>query len=229
MTRKKYRIQILLIFCITGCFLITGGCTSFTSTLVYPDAFKMKWAKHRSKGYPITLRVPTHVKVEIIEKSYLYTKAATPEPIYDTTGVLLRKYDFQTQILHTDKVFTVDQKRPLAGTVNYNSHFSPDHSIEKMQSKLADDSIDQIGIATSNMLNLLAGQSTSPFAFTSNTAISGFGEPSGEKLKGERPLPVSNTIDDLEGDDILAVKNVIAAKVFAIDALDFEEQVQTVV
>ncbi|MEZ6061480.1 MAG: hypothetical protein R3C19_14135 [Planctomycetaceae bacterium] len=207
--------------------LLVCGCTTARSTMLFRDPGNTQWQQDKTTGYPITLRVPTHIKVEIVEKLYLVDAGSRGvRPAVDEQNNVFRSWDFRTQILETDKVFTVDYKRPVAGTLNYNTNLSPDQSIEVIQNRLADDAIAQIGVAVSNTLQAVTvGGTQADFSFTNVGSGGTFPTATGQNAKGERPSAIANSRDELSGDNILPVTNVVAAKVFAIDDADFELQV----
>lgn len=117
---------------VLGGLYLTAGCTSISSTFLHrqeDDAFSGisngKTGIHQHarpfKGIPVTLKIPTHLDVSIVE-----TLIFVDEP---TTGKLTnlpmtkRHLDVVPEIQVSDKVFTVDLKRPAAGTLDYEIEF----------------------------------------------------------------------------------------------------------
>lgn len=110
--------------------LATVGCTSISSTALnrtdgdtfYGSSNGDPGANGETrpfKGIPMTVRVPTHVDVTIKEKVLLR--------VTDTEVVYLqapkKHLSVESDIVYTDKVFTVDPKRPGGGSLDYNIGF----------------------------------------------------------------------------------------------------------
>ena len=200
------------------CVLLTAtlaGCTSVKSTALNrteSDVFignsngkpRAHCAARPFNGVPITLRVPTHLDVVIREKIYLR--------LGDEQGALSRlKADkrslfVETQIIETDKVFTVDPKRPAAGQLDYTMKFGADESatdggkdnsqyFSSIESRSQDDTIKDVTGALKAVTVSLAA----------NTNV-GDGE--------ARELPV--LVPDVR---------TVAWRRIDIDACDFEQQV----
>src|SRR4051812_47436943 len=51
---------------------VCAGCTSIESTMVTRDESNQNWERHNClNGIPITLKVPTHLKLYVYQKYYL--------------------------------------------------------------------------------------------------------------------------------------------------------------
>lgn len=140
---------------IAGLAFFASGCTSVKSTLINrteSDIFignsngkpKAKCAARPFNGVPITLRVPTHVDVVIKEKILLRSKG-----IHDLTRVATTKRHLfvETRVIETDKVFTVDIKRPGAGTLNYGMTFGEGKNAQyfaELSSEIEDNTLQDI-------------------------------------------------------------------------------------
>jgi hypothetical protein len=145
----------------------TLGCTSISSTMLNrteTDDFiansngepKKHCAARPFKGVPITLRVPTHVDVAIYEKIRLCLKD-------DDLSVLRsqhRHLSVATQLIYTDKVFTVDVKRPAAGIANYTFTFGDETGdldnkqyFKSIQSRIEDETIEDVTGAIETVLS----------------------------------------------------------------------------
>ncbi len=154
MNRSKNKRTLLGILLLCG----SPGCTSITSTMLNrteTDDFvgnsNGRPSKHCQtrpyKGVPITLRVPTHVDVAILEKVRLVLND-------DNLSVLQgdqRHLSVETNLIYTDKVFTVDVKRPAAGTSKYTMEFGgkTDDSdnrqyFKQLENKIVDETIKDV-------------------------------------------------------------------------------------
>lgn len=121
----------------------TSGCTSIESTMVTRDETNQTWEQHRClKGIPITLKVPTHLKVYVFHKHYLEVVGAN-HVVPVEVDVVVR--DFAHEFMYTDKIFTVDFKRPLAGSSNLLMEMTDEQYIDKLQHDVTDKSIEKIG------------------------------------------------------------------------------------
>lgn len=150
-----------------------SGCTSLRSTIInrYEDdtyagnsngELKRHDMARPYRGVPITIKVPTHVDVKIIETSYMYNvdgllrelKLSTPH----------REVDIKT--IETDKVFIVDFKRPLSGSLNYKATFGDDQYFDEVSGKLEDTTITDVANLVATVAPMLgkpaAGSEDSP-------------------------------------------------------------------
>ncbi|MSR57641.1 MAG: hypothetical protein EXS05_08210 [Planctomycetaceae bacterium] len=192
--------------------LFTLGCNSISSTLLNrteDDTFFgnsngdpcRKCQTRPFKGVPITLRVPTHFDIAIKETILLradsekkrLTRVSTPRP----------QLFVEARIVETDKVFTVDVKRPAAGTLDYTMAFGEnkdalDNSqyFKQIKSKIVDKTINDVNTALQTILPLLPKP-----GLASPTAA-------GDGLS-----------------DVMSENRVVAWKRFDLDAPDFEHQV----
>jgi hypothetical protein len=95
--------------------LIGAGCSSIQSTHVKRNEEMCGWETTHLHGIPVTLQVPHHFRVEVIETSWekngnLVRDAATKVPV--TT------HDVNVAVADTQEIFTVDFVKPGAGTLN---------------------------------------------------------------------------------------------------------------
>lgn len=152
--------------------MLTGatGCTSISSTLLNrTESDELignsngKNGKHCEtrpfKGVPITLRVPTHVDVAIQEKVRFRLGDGGLKRI-DSSH---RNLSVATDLIYTDKVFTVDVKRPAAGTSDYTMEFGTrnedglDNSqyFKSLENKIVDETIKDITGAIDTVFSAL--------------------------------------------------------------------------
>jgi hypothetical protein len=175
---------------------LVSGCTSMSSTMVTRDESNQTWTRHRClQGVPITLKVPTHVKVYVIEHHYLQRVKCEGSAVARTQRLTLPYVvrDFAQEFIYTEKIFTVDFRRPAAGTYNLHLDMTEDQYIEKVQHDVTDQTIAQVG-------NLIRGAAPGGLLPSPRSAI---------------PNPE---------DFLFEVTSVVAVGIFEIDAPDFELQ-----
>ena len=104
------------------------GCTSTTSTIMQrldSNEFvgnsngktKPCHSAKPFKGIPTTVSIPTHVDIRI--KETLYFDKAKMTPIVLSS----RHLSAETEVIYSDKLISVDPKRPASGTLNYTLDF----------------------------------------------------------------------------------------------------------
>ena len=120
------RLSLVLLATFT---LVPIGCTSMRSTMInrYEDDtfagnsngdLKRHDMARPFKGVPITIKVPTHVDVKIIETSYLFDNGSGLSEF----KLMYPHRDVEIVTIETEKVFTVDFKRPISGSLNYKAN-----------------------------------------------------------------------------------------------------------
>lgn len=122
------------------------GCNSIRSTLLTRDESNVGWERHgHLDGIPITLKVPTHIKLYVYDKHYLElvnmpdnSKQIVPAEL----DVPIR--DFAQEFLYSEKIFTVDFKRPAAGTTNLRLEMSDEQYFNKIQHDVTDETIAKV-------------------------------------------------------------------------------------
>lgn len=147
------------------------------------------------KGVPITLRLPTHLDVVVKENIFFrrstlaLTRLPTPH----------RHLFVETTLVETEKVFTVDPKRPAAGALTYNMTFGDganDQYFKSIAFNIQDDTIKEV----TNSLN---------------TILPLFKQAAKEAGAGDIP-PAADFETEIR---------TVAWKRFDLDALDLEQQV----
>ena len=122
------------LFLMLTALAIIAGCNSISSTMLTrleTDDFvgnsngnhKRHCQTRPYKGVPITLRVPTHVDVAIEEKVRFSLDTAEQQVYRLESDPTHRHLSVYPSLIYTDKVFTVDVKRPAAGTADYTMQF----------------------------------------------------------------------------------------------------------
>lgn len=130
------------------------GCRSAASTYVQPDPERGGWTTRHLRGVPITVKVPTHLEVRVVERQYLALGKEGEQP-----SVLTCARRVELDVREKDEVFTVDAVRPGAGTLNYKATFNKQY-FKTFDSKVEDKTIESITNAiatiTPSLKNLAA-------------------------------------------------------------------------
>jgi hypothetical protein len=180
--------------------LVLSGCNSIQSTMIERDESNQQWdRKGPLQGIPITLKVPTHLKLYVFDKHYLEVvdidaagKTQKVQPV--ALDIPLR--DFAHEFMYTEKIFTVDFKRPAAGTSNLRLDMTEEQYFAKIQHDVADQTIE----AVTGLLGSLFPK------------------------EGMLPSPRTTTTPSRKP-NLKELKALVAVGVFEIEAPDFEQQV----
>lgn len=176
---------------------LLSGCKSSTSTMFTRDECNTGWNKfEKVDGIPITLKVPTHLKLYVYETHYLES---------DDLGNNVKKYgyvrlpvtirDFAHELVYSEKIVMVDFKRPAAGAFNLEVDLTDDQYLKKIQHDVTDNTLNEVN----GILNTLGGANSI--------------------FKNSSLQPTST-------ESLKEIKSVVAVGMFEIDAPDFELQVQ---
>ena len=172
-----------LSYTILGLLVIASlGCNSFSTTaldrrendclVVNPDC--------PMKGIPVTLRVPTHLELKVIETTY-WEKQETPgqKATLVPLSTCRKTRTVEHEACFTEKVFLVDPKRPVAGTQNFGFTFrsnedsdGPDAGKGKLSGvtyRVDDTTIEESANLISNALGLVSAFQTSSDPARANT------------------------------------------------------------
>jgi hypothetical protein len=145
-------------------------------------------------------------------------------PLTDIDDTPIRTYDFTTQLIETDTIALVDQKRPAAGTIAYRSAISEDYSLREMQGSVEDVSIRQIGFGIASTIAALTGTRppANPAAVKPNpkSALKNL-DPGGNHT---RPAEVTSGLAP-GPDGFLIQTRVIATRIFDLNDPDLELQI----
>lgn len=149
--------KILSLVAFSGALAVIVGCSSLKSTMLTRDESNSSWQSIKTCGVPITLRVSTHLRVQINEKRYLTPKMGataaenTWTPLTDPQGCPIVSVSWQHDFIKTDKIFTVDFKRPAAGTIDFSATFQ-DQYMTNIASKIEDKTIADVSNAIQGIL-----------------------------------------------------------------------------
>jgi hypothetical protein len=181
-----------------GITVIQTGCSSIKSTLLERDATNTGWTSLKTCGVPVTLKVTTHLRVTVTENR-LFTMNVEGKkwvPLEDTQGCAVTERSWALEEIKTDKVFTVDFKRPAAGTIKYDAKFSNQYFTE-FSNEVEDRTIAEISSAIQGIISVLPKSSGA----------------SGEDRGFTNGLP-----------EIKRFPTVVAVAVFAVDEPNWELQ-----
>ncbi|MBI3861600.1 MAG: hypothetical protein HY290_06865 [Planctomycetia bacterium] len=206
----------LLLTTIAVATALAPGCNSVSSTLVNRTESDLFYGNSNGKpcrkcqtrpfkGVPITIRVPTHLEIAV--KETLFLELSSDEKRLQQVITPHPQLFIETKLVETDKVITVDPKRPAAGSLDYTMNFGkkdPDPSKDNAQyftdirSNIVDKTINDVNTALQGIIPLLQAKKTS-----------------GKLTSGV----------NVDKDKFFEEHRVVAWKRFDIDAVDFEQQV----
>lgn len=115
------------------------------STMVTRDESNVRWEKHpHLRGVPITLKVPTHLKVIVFERHFLQKKTVGDTTVVERLKLPFVLRDYHHEFIYTEKIFTVDFKRPAAGFYNLRLDMTDDQYIDQVQHDVTDTTIEEV-------------------------------------------------------------------------------------
>lgn len=121
-TWRTHQSVLLLMLVI---LLPISGCVSSRSTMLYRDECNNGWlAKRKLAGIPITLKVTTHLRVAIRE--HHFREDTNDSEVWNQFFIKMDQPVRSVVVdpIKTDKIFTVDSRRPGAGTLTSNISFT---------------------------------------------------------------------------------------------------------
>lgn len=173
-----------------------AGCTSINSTLLTRNESNTNWERHpHLHGVPITLKVPTHLKVYLYQKHFFYASEMGMRRLELPFVVSDLSYEF----IETEKIFTVDFKRPPAGTFNLRVDMTADEQyFQQIQHDVYDTTIEDV----TTLLGSIA-------------------------KKGLLAAPVSTELNTggITDKELKEVTSIAAVQMFEIDDPQFEQKV----
>ncbi len=126
--------------------LFQTGCTSIRSVMLHRDESNTTWEKERHlPGVPITLKVPTHLKVTVVEKHFLVANTIGGVQQVTRVSMPVPVRAVYHEAIYTEKIFTVDFKRPAAGTFDINATMQDNEQyFKQIQHKGEDKTLNEI-------------------------------------------------------------------------------------
>ena len=139
---KKF-LAFLSVACIT---LTGGGCNSIRSTMLTRDEGNNYWTKVEClDGVPITLKVPTHIRISVIDQHFLTKVSAGGVSKWERVELDVPVRSVAVNYIYTEKIFTVDFARPAAGTMDLTLEMDEkEQYFKKIQDKVTDETIDDV-------------------------------------------------------------------------------------
>lgn len=148
-----------------------SGCQSYSSTILNrleDNTFfgnsngnpKEHCSARPYKGIPIALKVPTHLDVYIDEIYYIKLDPDSGKAT-DSAECGCRLYHVRTELIKTEKIFTVDFKRPAAGVLDLKMTFTDEQYFQKVISNLQDDTINQSAALAATVISSIRAVSAS--------------------------------------------------------------------
>jgi hypothetical protein len=218
---KIPRVTLIIPIALSSVISSTG-CTSMSSTFMQRQEDDQllgisngKLGTHNHarpfKGIPVTLKVPTHLDLSIVETLLVVEKEVTV-PDKPNQKILevkqlesgIRNINIFPHVVHSDKVFTVDPKRPAAGNLDYTLQFDKDSQYFKsIAYHNVDETINDINAVIATLKPSNSEKKASP-----TTA------PKEEKIKEENKTK-----------DVKEITRTLAWKRFDLQARDLEEQI----
>ncbi len=166
-----------------GAVVALSGCSSFRTQAVdrlENDTLVVN-PNCPLKGIPVSLRIPTHLELCVVETTY-WEKIAAPgekpslEPLSTCRPTRTVTYD----VKETEKVFLVDPVRPGAGTQSYGFEFQPNTAANKKNAgkgylknvnyKIDDKTITESANLLATSLSLVQGLATGANELNRNTS-----------------------------------------------------------
>jgi hypothetical protein len=162
------------------------------------------------KGIPVTMRVPSHLDVSVIETLFFSKTGDVVQSI--DLGDGKRHLQLEKDVIYSDKIITVDPKRPAAGTLDYMAtfqHGATDPRDRQFFGKLEYAATDETITTITNILpSLFPAAPQSPVVGAVGTSNDGS---EGDPKPAAKPVLVKKT-------------RTVAWKRFDINAVDFESQ-----
>lgn len=112
---------------------LSTGCGSIKTTAydrLEDDTLIANPDKHL-KGVPVTLKVPTHLKLTVEEKTFWRVEGSQMIPVSSCRATR----NVTPEVQYTEKIFLVDPVRPASGSSNYGFTFMSDNSDEETSAK----------------------------------------------------------------------------------------------
>ncbi|MFO1002908.1 MAG: hypothetical protein U0936_21465 [Planctomycetaceae bacterium] len=152
----------------------TAGCSSFKTTAVdrLDNDMVVVNPSKPLKGVPVSLRVPSHLELCVIETSY-WEKQDIPgqKPTLKPLHTCRATRTVTHNVKYTEKIFLVDPKRPAAGTEKYGFTFQSNDAnkgedagkgyLQKVEYEVDDQTIKESANLLANSLGLINALQTS--------------------------------------------------------------------
>lgn len=223
---------------------VVCGCRSIESRLIDSDPRTGRLAEAKLQGYPITLKVPTHLRITLYRNHFVEELSNGGLQVVTYQKEPLTTVTYSSQLLETEKIFTVDHRRPAAGQLQYGVNFTEDQYIDSVSSAATEDAIRQSSLALARAATLLRSGSVNPrsesdatrglsggaFKSIANDSSTQKRRPEPEELRiGTRSLQPDTAVDSAAGSrepgkprPEVAIESVIATRIFEVDSPTLE-------
>lgn len=207
--------------CITAALLLalSTGCGSIKTTAYdrLEDDTLIANPDQHLKGVPVTLKVPTHLKLTIEEKTFWRVEGSQLVPVATSRATR----DVIPTVQYTEKIFLVDPVRPGAGESEYGFTFRSGDPDKDVAAKYS-------GAGQLRGLNYKITDTTiTESASLLNKSLNFVNAFSGAKTKGQtntaKPLGVGN--EEITKLNVIQTTRVVAWSQFDINSEYFEEDV----
>lgn len=188
----------LRLFIAVAIVLVPFGCTGIGSRFLHRDETNTEWQQEKLRGVPVTVKVPTHVKISVIEQRYFYTNADGDPPLEIPNCSRVIDYEF----IHTSRLFTVDPKRPAAGTSSWEIDLDGQYP-KSVKNDVSDLTIQQVSVAIETIAK--SGGIGKLFKAPKGKSAS-------ENLKNGL-----QGVDENELDKYTVFPSIVASRIFAVD------------
>ena len=124
------------------------------------------------KGIPVTLEVPTHLKLTFVRQQYWVPKEGDAGRFLQNDKDALVTFDLKHDFIKEKKIFLVDFKRPAAGTMEFGAAIDKDTSgFTNVSYKVNDLTIETIGKQVNDLVkNILPALGKRTTVVASDTA-----------------------------------------------------------
>ncbi len=223
MSHKKYAIGL---FCL---FLACMGCTTISSTMLNRTGGDSFYRNSRTRGVPIRLAVDSHMDVYIEEQFFLKKTEGKELGKLELVEANLpgRHLTVRTEIIQSDKIFTVDFVRPGAGTLDYEAKFNKDYYFTNINNQSDDETIRRSADVAATVGSLFGITTDSKQADDKNAGKKDKGV-SGKARDpdGRADLPVEPVVGQTLQPKYMPQRRVVAYKRFDLNDPCFEKLVQ---
>lgn len=150
------------------CMFLATGCSSIKSTHVERDLSLCGWRTTKLHGTPITLTVPHHYKITIIDVCYEKAGNVLRDKDSDEKPITTREVAFEVE--ESQEIFTVDFVKPGAGTLHATANLDADKQyFSGIETKIVDNTIQEITNSVKTLSSTLAQFRSAPHTFTDLT------------------------------------------------------------
>src|SRR5713101_2306612 len=123
------------------CVAAAAGCHSVQSTQIERSPEECGWKLTRLYGIPITVKLPSHLEIKIVENRYYIPDLN--DFLRDPSNNIVTTRHVLYEVREKDEVFTVDTMRPAAGTAEVHATMDSQY-FTSLKGKIEDKTIEAI-------------------------------------------------------------------------------------